>query len=223
MPAGPDSVYTMFNVRGKDVAALYDQPEEQRKQGVPPNWLSYVSVPRVDEAAKKAKSLGATLISEPFDVMDVGRMALVQDPTGAVFALWEPRRHTGAKLVNEPVSLSWNELATRDVPRAKKFYTELFGWTAQTQDMGNMEYTTFRNGERPAGGLMEIAKEWGPVPPHWAPYFAVADTDRTVEKAKELGGEVLMPPMDIPEIGRFAALRDPQGAVFDVIRLIKPD
>jgi predicted enzyme related to lactoylglutathione lyase len=222
-PAGPDAVYTMFNVRGKDVAALYDQPEDQREQGVPPNWLSYVSVPHVDEAAKKAKSLGATLISEPFDVLDVGRMALVQDPTGAVFALWEPRRHTGAKLVNEPVSLSWNELATRDVPRARKFYTELFGWTAQTQDMGNMDYTTFRNGERAAGGLMEIAKEWGPVPPHWAPYFAVEDCDRTVEKAKGLGASVLMPPTDIPETGRFAALKDPQGAVFNVIRLINPD
>ncbi len=219
-PAGPGMVYTMFNVGGKDVAALYEQGEEQRKQGVPPNWLSYVSVASADETAKKAKSLGGTLISEPFDVMEVGRMALIQDPTGAAFALWEPRKHFGARLVNEPATRCWNELSTGDVERAKAFYTGLFGWGARTQQMGPMVYTTFSNGERPAAGLMRIAEEWGPVPPHWLVYFAVDDCDRTVEKAKGLGAKVTAPPMDIPEVGRFAVLEDPQGAAFAVIKLV---
>lgn len=220
MPAGPDMVYSMSYLDGKDVAALSELRQDQRDQGVPPHWGSYVSVASADETAKKVTSLGGTVIAEPFDVFDAGRMAVIKDPTGAVFSLWQPKAHFGARLVNEPSAFCWNELLTRDVERAKTFYTGLFGWGAQTQQMGPTSYTILSNGDRPNGGLMKIADEWGPVPPNWLVYFAVDDCDRSVEKAKGLGAKVAAPPMDIPEVGRFAVLQDPQGATFAVIRLV---
>jgi predicted enzyme related to lactoylglutathione lyase len=223
MPAGPDMVYTMCNLKGKNVGALYEQGDDQRKAGVPPNWLSYVSVASADESTAKAKSLGGKVMKEPFDVMDVGRMSVLQDPTGATFALWQPRRHFGAQLANEPGTFTWNELLTHDPESAKKFYQGLFGWGVQSMEMGGPEsYTIFQNGERGAGGMMRIAKEWGPVPPNWLVYFAVDDCDGTVKKAEKLGGQVRAQPMDIPEVGRFAPLGDPQGAGFAVIKLANP-
>ncbi|HEY7461786.1 MAG TPA: VOC family protein [Gemmatimonadota bacterium] len=219
-PVGPDTVYTMFKVGGKDVAALYTQAEQERARGVPPHWASYVSVASADESAGKAASLGGTVLAQPFDVMEVGRMAVIQDPTGAVFSLWQPKQHHGAQLANEPGAFCWNELLTSDVDRATAFYTGLFGWGAQTRQMGPMTYTVFSNGERPSAGLMKIAEEWGPVPSNWLVYFAVDDCDRAVEKAKGLKAKVMTPPRDIPEVGRFAVLQDPQGATFAIIKLL---
>lgn len=220
MPAGPDMVYTMAYVNGKDVAALYQMgPNEQ---GMPPHWNSYISVANVDEVAAKAKALGGTVLGEPFDVMTAGRMAMIQDPTGAVVAAWQPGEHAGAKLVNEPGAFSWNELATTDTQKAGDFYTGLFGWTTQVQDMGNFLYTTFMNGDRMNGGMMQITKEWGDVPPHWMVYFAVADCDASANTATSLGGKLLVQPTDIPQVGRFAMIQDPQGAVFAIIKMTPP-
>lgn len=217
---GPEGNYVMLRQGGKEVAGLYQMSPEQSSQGIPPHWLSYVSVADATQGAKKAASLGGKVIMEAFDVMDVGRMALVQDPTGAMLALWQPKRHIGARLVNEPASLCWNELATTNPEAARKFYTALFDWKPQEQDLGPMKYTTFLNGDRPNGGMLEMTAEWTGTPPHWMPYIAVRDCDRTVAKAQELGGTVCVPPEDIPNIGRFAVLQDPQGAVFSVIRLL---
>lgn len=212
MPVGDgDFTYTMFRLGDKYVSAAYPQ----QAQGAPPNWLSYVSADDIDAKAATAKELGATLISEPFDVLDVGRQAVVQDPTGAVFALWEPRRHIGAALVNDVGAMGWNDLRTGDVPAAKSFYGDLFGWTFEGGDQ--IPYTTFKNGETMNGGVMEIQPEWGDVPPHWAPYFTVANCDASIVKAKELGGQVIAPPMDVP-VGRFAGIADPQGAVFSIFQ-----
>jgi predicted enzyme related to lactoylglutathione lyase len=218
-PIGPGGVYTMLFQDGKDVGALYEMPAEMRSLGVPPHWLSYVSVASADESAAKAKSLGATLMKEPFDVFTVGRMAVIQDPTGAVFALWQPGTHKGASLVNVPNSLCWNELATPDTEKAGDFYTGLFGWGKKVQDLGPMTYTSFINGERPAGGMYTPPPEMGELPPHWLLYFAVDDCDSKVTKANELGANTLSPPMDIPGIGRFSILQDPQGAAFAIVRL----
>jgi predicted enzyme related to lactoylglutathione lyase len=204
MPAGPDMIYTMCQIDGKNVAALYQQGQEE--QGIPPHWNSYISVASADEIAAKAKALGGTVMGEPFDVMDAGRMALVQDPEGVVVG-----------------AFNWNELATRDTAKAGEFYTKLFGWEAQTQDMGGgMLYTIFMNGGRMNGGMMQISEEWGDMPPHWAVYFAVADCDASAEEVKELGGQVLMPPTDVPQTGRFAMVQDPQGAAFAIIKLANP-
>ena len=215
-------VYTMLKRDGKDVGALYKMDKEMTSQGTPPHWLSYVSIANVDESTKKAKELGATILKEPFDVFDVGRMSVIRDPTGAVFALWQAGTHAGASAVNVPNSFCWNELATKDTKKAGDFYSGLFGWGKNVQQMGPMTYTSFMNGERPAGGMYEPTPEMGNVPPHWLVYFAVDDTDAKAKKATELGGKTFIPPADIPGVGRFSVITDPQGAAFGIIKLDKP-
>jgi predicted enzyme related to lactoylglutathione lyase len=222
IPMGPAGVYTMLKQDDKDVGAMYQMPPEMTTQGVPPHWMSYASVNNADESAAKAKELGATLMKEPFDVFDVGRMAVIQDPTGAVFAIWQAGTHRGAALVNQPVSLCWNELTTKNTEKAGEFYSGLFGWQRDPQQMEGMVYTMFVNNGQPAGGMYEPTPEMGDVPPHWLAYFAVNDADATATKAAELGGKVCLPPTDIPNIGRFAVIQDPQGAAFAVIKLINP-
>ncbi len=221
-PAGPDMVYTMLNLNGKPVAALYQMGPEQQSQGMPPFWNSYVSVANAAEMAEKAKSLGGTVLQDAFDVMDAGRMAMIQDPTGAVLALWEPKTHFGSHLANVPGSFSWNELATNDTVRASAFYTGLFGWTAQVQEEP-FSYTTFSNGKRMNAGMLQMTEDWGDVLPHWMVYFAVEDCDASAEKVKQLGGQLRVPPTDIPPVGRFAVVQDPQGGAFTIIKLNNPE
>jgi predicted enzyme related to lactoylglutathione lyase len=216
-PMGPGASYTMLHADGRSVAALY--PQEAAQQG-PPHWLSYISVASASDAAARATALGGTLLMEPFDVLDVGRMAMVQDPAGAVVALWEPRRHAGAGLAGEPGSICWNELATTDTARAGAFYTALLDWTADAQPMGGTAYTLFTAGGAPRGGMMAIAPSGRPVPPHWLVYFAVHDCEGTTALAQSLGGAVRHPPTDAPGVGRFSVLADPQGAVFAAIELL---
>jgi len=220
MPAGPDMTYTMFQIDGKDVAGMYQQGQDE--QDIPPHWNSYVSVASVEEIAAKAKSLGGTVMVEPLDVFESGRMTILQDPTGGVVAAWQPQRHIGAQLVNQPGTLCWNELATRDWQKAAEFYTQLFGWTAQTQPMAGTEYTVFSNGDRMAAGMIQMTPEWGDIPPHWMVYLTVTDCDASAEKVTALGGKVLVPPTDIPDMGRFAVAQDPQGAAFSFIKLDNP-
>ncbi|HEX6716790.1 MAG TPA: VOC family protein [Pyrinomonadaceae bacterium] len=222
-PMGPGGVYTMLKLNGKDAGALYELNPDMRAQGIPPHWLSYISVSNVDETAEKAKAAGATVLQGPFDVMTVGRMAVVQDPTGAVFALWQAKDHKGAGIYNVPNSFCWNELGTNDTQRAGEFYVNVFGWTKNTQNFGPMEYTMFKNGDRGAGGMYQITPEMGPIPPHWLVYFAVDDCDAKVQKATELGASVMKPADDIPGVGRFAILNDPQGASFAIIKLDNPE
>jgi predicted enzyme related to lactoylglutathione lyase len=221
-PMGPDMVYTLLKLDGKDVGGLYKLMPDMVSQGVPPHWLSYVSVTSADETAAKAKELGGTLMKEPFDVNDIGRMSVVQDPTGAVFALWQPLTHHGSGIYNVPGSFCWNELATTDAGKAKEFYTGVFGWGADTQNFGPMEYTMWINGDRPGGGMFQITPEMGPMPPHWLVYFAVDDCDAKVALAESLGAKTMKPADDIPGIGRFAILIDPQGAAFAIIKLEAP-
>jgi uncharacterized protein len=207
--------YRFFMQDGKMVAGLGPLMME----GQPPAWLSYVTVADADETAAKARDGGGTVLVGPLDVLDVGRMAVVADPGGAALGLWQARRHTGAQIVNEPVSLAWNELNTRDTEAAKPFYDATFGWEANTAQMGEIEYTTWQLGEQPVGGMVAMAEQIpAAVPAHWLAYFAIHDTDETVEKAKAGGGELKFGPVDIPA-GRFAVLADPHGAIFGVIRM----
>jgi len=221
-PMGPGMVYTMLKLDGKDVGALYKLMPDQEAQGVPPHWLSYVLVANADEAAEKAKAAGATILKEPFDVFTVGRMAVIQDPAGAVFAIWQAGDHKGASIYNVPNSFCWNELMTTDTKKAGDFYSTTFEWGRDVQNFGPLEYTMFNNGDRPAGGMLQIAPEMGPIPPNWLVYFAVDDCDAKVQKATELGGTVMKRADDIPGVGRFAVLGDPQGAVFAIIKLENP-
>ena len=221
-PMGPDMVYTMLKKGGKEVGALYKMMPEMKERGIPPHWMSYASTQNADETAAKAQSLGGTIMQAPFDVMEHGRMAVIQDPTGAVFSLWQPNQHRGAGLVNAPGSLCWNELMTTDTGKAADFYTGLFGWGKDVQNFGPMEYTMFTQADRPTSGMLQITPDMGNIPPNWLVYFAVDDCDATVEKAAGSGANVMKPADDIPGIGRFAILTDPQGAAFAIIKLESP-
>lgn len=210
--------YTMFYQEGKAVAGMGPLMME----GQPPAWSTYVTVDDADKTAAVAKEAGATVFLEPMDVLDVGRMAIFADPAGAVISIWQPRAHIGAELVNEPVSLSWNELATRDIDGAKEFYGRVFSWTGNTAEVGGQQYTEWKLGDDTIAGMLEMGDNFpADVPPHWLAYFAVENTDATVAKAIELGASVVAPAMDIPP-GRMAVISDPQGAVFAVIALSQP-
>ncbi len=208
---GPDQFYTMLQLHGKNVGALYGMSAEQM-QRLHSRWNLYVSVMSADESAKKAESLGAKIVMQPFDVMDVGRMATIQDPAGATIMLWQAKQHHGASVIDEPGALCWYELNVHDTEKAKEFYTSLFGWKAG----GSAEYVEWINGDKHIGGMMQIKPQWGEVPPSWMAYVMVSNCDETAEKAESLGGKLLTGPDDIPNMGRFAIIKDPQGAVIAI-------
>lgn len=211
--------YRMFSQGDKMVAGA--GPTQSPEQ--PAAWTTYVTVTDADATTEKVKAAGGSVLLEPMDVMEAGRMAVLADPAGAAFAVWQPKAHIGSQLVNEPVSMAWNELRTRDVDGAKAFYGEIFGWEPQAfADMDG--YNVWMLGgtapENGIGGVIDMGANDFPaeVPPHWDVVFAVTDADATAAKAGELGGTVTVPPMDIP-VGRMAGLQDPSGAMFTVIKL----
>jgi uncharacterized protein len=211
-PVGDGVYYSMMRLGGKEVAAISPQPEQQREAGVPPAWNSYITVESADEALQKAKQLGATIHASAFDVLDVGRMGVVQDPQGAFFLLWEPRRHIGAALVNAPGALTWNELATPDMDASAGFYSELFDWKVEPLENMDPPYMTIKNRDGwNNGGIRPVMPP--ETPPHWLVYFGVEDIDSGLGRATELGGTKLMGPIDIGA-GKIGAVQDPQGAVF---------
>jgi hypothetical protein len=209
--------YRMFQQDGKNIGGLMPAMQE----GQPTAWSTYVSVADADETATKVKDAGGTVVVEPMDVMDLGRMAFFADPTGAVFGVWQPKSFPGADLVNEPNSLCWNECLTRDSETDKQFYPAVFGWDAgRPQFEGAPDtYVVWELGGRPVGGMMEMNEAFpADVPPHWQVCFAVKDVDAVVNKARELGATIIYDPMDMP-IGRFAGLIDPQGAAIQVMQM----
>lgn len=218
-PMGPHGYYTTFQLRGKKVGACYTMMPEQTQQGVPPHWGTYVAG-NADELAARTKSLGGSVLVEPMDVYDFGRMTVLRDPTGAVISVWQPKQHHGVELAGEANTFCWSELMTRDTDAATKFYTSLFGWKTKVSDAAGFAYTHWQNDGADIGGMMAIQEQWGPMPANWGNYVQVANCDETVAKATSLGGKACMPPTDIPNTGRFAMLQDPQGAMISVIALV---
>jgi predicted enzyme related to lactoylglutathione lyase len=216
--AGEGMEYTLLQLRGREVGGLSNLQKEQLAHGVPPHWLPYLAVASADATTKMAESLGAKVLAGPFDVMEHGRMSVLQDPTGAAFAVWQAKSHPGAGVRDEAGSLSWCELLTTDAKAAATFYSGLFGWTMQDMPMPQFTYTVYSSGTTQVAGMMTIQKEWGPMPSNWLSYFAVDDCDGIAEKAKRLGGEIMKAPTDVPNVGRFAILTDPQGAAFAIIQ-----
>ncbi len=210
-PVGDGVYYSMQQIDGKNVAAISPQPEQQREAGVPPLWNSYITVESADDAASKAGELGATVHAPPFDVMDVGRMAVIQDPQGAFFMAWQPKTTIGAELVNVPGAFCWNELYTSDLDAAKTFYGGLFGWEWREFEQSPDPYFVVMNQGHGNGGARGLAEP--DMPPNWLVYFAVEDIDAGVTKVAELGGEGMMGPIDIG-VAKLAIVRDPQGGVF---------
>jgi predicted enzyme related to lactoylglutathione lyase len=214
MPAGEAGTYSMLYRDGDAVGGLSELFEQQRAAGVPPSWLSYVTVESVDEVARRAGDLDGTVRSEPMDVLDSGRMAIVADPTGAVLGLWEPRAHIGAGRVNDPGCMCWNDIVTPDPEAAASFYTALLGWDiVELENAGG--YRHIRNRGASNGGLMPSALAGG-APPHVLPYFNAGSIDDTAPTIEANGGRLVTEPMQVPA-GRFAVARDGQGAAFGLI------
>ena len=199
--AGGGMTYTMLRLGGHDVAGLSAAGPDR-----PTAWSSYVTVDDADAVARRVADAGGQVVAPPFDVVDVGRMAVVADPVGAVLSLWEARGHAGAGLVNAPGALSWNDLVAPDPAPAQPFYGDLFGW--EFEDVGGGAYWIVRNRGATNGGMMPLEG----AHPAWLPYFAVEDLDATVARVGELGGTTLA--RSAVPAGRIATVRDPAGAVF---------
>ena len=185
----------------------------------PPYWTTYIATADADDTAAKVINAGGQVVVEPMDIPDVGRMAVFADDTGTFFSVWQAGNHPGSELVNEPNTVTWNELNTRNAEEAKAFYGAVFGWTAETSEGPQMTYTQWYLDGSVVGGMLHMGPQFPPqIPNNWLVYFAVEDTDAAVAKATELGGSVMMAPMDI-DAGRFAVLGDNAGAAFAVIKL----
>jgi uncharacterized protein len=213
LPAGELGTYTALRRDRKDVALLYRQTVQARSAGAPPHWTAYISVEDADAAAARARQLGGASVREPFDVVDAGRVATVQDPLGAIVSLWQPRSRNGAVLVDEVGALCWNELVTTDVERSRSFYAGLLGWQYEAANCG---YTAIRNAGRPNGGMRVDVEHGASSPPIWLPYFMVENADAAAHAAERARGRVLAPTRQ-SSIGRSAVLADPQGARFAVL------
>jgi predicted enzyme related to lactoylglutathione lyase len=238
MPPDSPGRYFMARLPGGDVAAIGPQVEGTSHPAV---WNTYIWVESADETATKVREAGGTVQMEPDDVLDAGRMAIFTDPEGAAFSVWEAKRHRGAAVVNEPGSLNFNVLNTRDLDRAAKFYGAVFGWelieVGGTPMWAMPAYGDFLEARTP--GLREQSAEMGAptrfeevvaaatplpddqpdTPAHWAVTFGVADADAVAQKTAELGGTVLVAPFDAPWV-RMTVIRDPQGATFTASKFV---
>jgi uncharacterized protein len=233
MPEGSEAKYFMARLKGLNVAAVGSIPEAAPQMAM---WNTYISVASADETASKVADAGGNTMMEPFDVMDAGRMAVFTDPEGAAFCVWQPKENIGAGLVNDPGTLVFNGLNTRDAESAKSFYGSVFGWGTLDVGGGAEMWTMPGYGDDlekdnpdlrkqivEAGGpegfedvvasIQPIPDDQSDTPAHWSVTFATDDADATAEKAAELGGKVIVPPFDAPWV-RATVLSDPQGATF---------
>jgi predicted enzyme related to lactoylglutathione lyase len=208
--------YTQFQKDGKNVAGLTPLQDQEREQGIPPHWNTYITVEDADLAAKEAERLGAIIVAPAFDVLESGRMSVVMDPTGAPIAFWQAKESIGAQVYAEPGALGWWELMTKDPKRATEFYTQLFGYGTQDFPVEQGTYTVLIHKGQQAAGIMQARQP--DIPSAWTPYFEVADADATFEKAMSLGANAMMPVTEQPQVGRFSWISDPQGAVIAFIQ-----
>ncbi|MGH9481183.1 MAG: VOC family protein [Terriglobales bacterium] len=215
-PIAPGEVYTIFELQGGQAGAAFSMNQEMRAQTVPPFWGLYVAVASADAAARRAQELGGTVVAPAFDVMDRGRMAVLRDPTGAVFSVWEANRQTGLSASGDG-TFCWADCSTPDPAKASAFYSGLFGWTLTTSARDSSGYLHIKNGEQFIGGIPPAAYRQPGEPPHWLIWFAVANCDDRVKAALTAGAKTLMPPTTMERVGRLAVLADPQGAAFGLI------
>lgn len=215
---GSNDFYTMFFLKGRIAAAAYTQRADEQALHIPPHWNLYVNVESADDTAKRAAELGANVLVPPFDVFTYGRMAVIQDPAGAVFSAWQPKEHPGLGIKDEPGSLCWADLNTPDPQGAAAFYSQLFGWQMEASQHGN-GYLHIRNGGDYIGGIPPLELRDPNTPPHWLIYMLVSDCDASTEKAKQLGAQIYTGPMTTENVGRMTVLADPQGAVLSLFEL----
>lgn len=211
-PMGPDDFYTMFSLKNRVAAAVYTMRQDEQAMHIPSHWNLYITVENADDAAKRAGELGGKILAPPFDVAEHGRSAVIQDPAGAVFMLWQPKRHPGIGIKDEPGSLCWADLYTTDRQKAADFYSKLFGWEMEPSRDGS-GYLHIRNDGDYIGGVPPAGQRDPNAPPHWMIYILVSDCDASTAKAKDLGARVYMGPMTMEKVGRITVFADPQGAV----------
>jgi predicted enzyme related to lactoylglutathione lyase len=216
LPLGDFGFYTMFQIDGHDVAGMGPMSPDMQEQGVPPFWSSYVNHSDIDGIVAKVEAAGGAVMMPPMDIFESGRMGMFQDTEGAVFGVWQPNQHIGAKVVNHPNALVWNELQARDPEGAQAFYGSVFGWGSQSDERN---YVMFAVNGRVQAGLIPMDEEWpDSIPANWMAYFMVEDVEAMAAKAQELGGKLMMPPTAAADIGHFAIIHDPQGAVFTIMQ-----
>ena len=217
-PMGPDDYYTMFKLQGRDAAAGYTLRPDQKAQGVPPNWTLYIAVESADRATAAAQQLGGKILAPAFDVMEYGRMAVIADPAGAVFCVWQPKLNPGTGISEVDGTVCWADLSTPDPDGASKFYSGLFGWTFMKDEHDPSGYLHIKNGETFIGGAPPAKQFNAKTPPHWLLYFQASDCDAVAAKAKGLGAKFYLDPTTMENVGRMAVVADPQGAVFAIFQ-----
>lgn len=210
---GDAGFYTSAKLQDRTVAGISGQMPQLA--GHPAFWGVYIAVDDVDKIAAAVSGLGGKVEADPFDVMDLGRMASIQDPTGARVNLWQAAASRGCEVRGDDNTALWHELVTPDVEAGTKFYADLLGVTWTDASMPGFDYTVLEtaDGEQ-RGGAFKPGDDMPPMPPHWNTYFAVADVDAAVAKASELGGKTFAPAFDVPTVGRMAMVADPQGGMF---------
>jgi predicted enzyme related to lactoylglutathione lyase len=218
-PIGPTETYSIFRKGGRDTGAAYTMRPHEHQAGVPPFWMVYVATDNVDKAAERVTALGGKVMAPPFDVMENGRMAVVTDPAGAHFSLWQPNKHAGTGVTGEHGTVNWVEISVPDRSKVMKFYEQLFGWKSVTgKDMKpagpNDEYPHFMLGDAMLGGFPPPEQRDPNAPPHFLVYFSVDDIAASTAKATSLGANAFVENMDIGENGKISVLADPQGAMF---------
>jgi predicted enzyme related to lactoylglutathione lyase len=216
LPVGQDEYYTIFKLNDDEVAAAYTMSPEEGSMR-PAHWNLYVAVDNADYSVMRAGELGGNVIAAPFDVMNFGRMAVIQDPVGAVFCIWESLGHSGTTVAGEIGTMCWADLNTPDPETAKEFYEGLFGWKIGAAEKYPPDYLVIRNGEKFIAGIPPAEYEDPNVPPQWMLFFRVADVDAVAAKAKDLGGGEHLAPLSMGKL-RLAVLTDPAGAVFSIIQ-----
>lgn len=210
--------YGIFNLGEHQIAGIGEMDEEMKSSGMPPMWNSYINVDGIESVVEQVGQLGGNVIVPVMQVMDAGKLAFIQEPSGGICALWEKGNHIGATLCNDTGAFCWNELATREIDKAKTFFQDLLGWTYDKNEQSPAEYYIIKNGDRMNGGIMAMDESWGEIPSHWTVYFSVADVNASTEKLKALGGKVMHGPFET-EVGPISVCSDPQGAMFNLIQM----
>lgn len=216
--AGP---YERFFLDGLLVAGMGRMSDEMREAGAPSTWVSYVRVERAEAVVAAAEALGARTLVPATTISEAGRIAFVEDPTGATIAFWEAGLEAGAEATKAPGTFCWNELATPDLEGALAFYAELLGWTGYANPHSPAPYRIVESGGRSNGGILQMTEEWGEAPAHWIVYFAVDDGDAAADRVRALGGRVHHGPFETAA-GRLVVCEDNQGARFHALELAEP-
>ena len=217
MPNGGE--YTMLNINGDDIVSAFELTDQMREEGASPDWSSYIYTDDVDATAKEAIKLGGYILHGPFDIMHYGRMAVIQDPSGAIFNLWKPYSIAEKQPTKKTHGMfSWNELLTDDFDRSVLFYSALLGWDILEQEFpGDFKYSIMMNGDEPVAGIMDKTPACKSLPTNWSVYFTTKNLDKTVHDATELGGKTCCEPVDIENFGRITMLKDPEKVNFSIV------